>query len=89
MVNNIIQINTAIHNELLLRQDLEVDNNGIRWKDLKHGRKLKGWDDGNKQNVIDSKQLNANSPKDAHQYLDFNLSDDLRGTDNKLTFKMR
>ena len=79
--------------KLLLRQNLKVDINGDAWT---NGKTYGGWDltSTEKTNVINTKQLNSSSdPEIAPQYLDFALTesewDDLRGGDDKLTFKMR
>ena len=78
---------------LLLRQNLKVDMNGVAWT---NGKTYGGWDitSSEKSTVINTKQLNSGSdPESASQYLDFALLEsewnDLRGSDNKLTFKMR
>ena len=78
---------------LLLRQNLGVDMEGNIWTE---GRTYQGWDltPAEKEDVITTKQLNPTSdPETVHQYIDFALSESewnsLRGTDGKLTFKMR
>jgi hypothetical protein len=76
---------------LLLRQDLKIDMNGVAWT---NGKTYGGWDISEKATVINTKQLNSDSdPESVHQYIDFALTDSewdlLKGSDTKLTFKMR